>query len=63
MTSHKAAYPRGSDWRTSNLVCNEDPETFLFGKLDHSYGRLVTSETFTDELNFNEHIIGIHGYI
>jgi len=63
MTSHNNAEPPGSDFRTCDMICNEDPVHFQFGKSGHSYGRLVREKVFTDELNMNEHIIGIHGYI
>lgn len=63
MTSHKAAIPKGIDWRTNHLICNDDPTNFRFGKLEHSYGQLVNTESFTDDLNLSEHVIGIHGYI
>lgn len=63
LTLHKAAIPKGSDFRTCHLICNGDAEAFRFGKLEHSYGKLVSEEIFVDELEFYEHVIGIHGYM
>lgn len=63
MTNHKAAIPKGTDFRTSHLICNNDPSNFRFGKEGHAYGKLVKEESFTDQLGMNEYIVGIHGYL
>jgi hypothetical protein len=51
------------NFRTTNMVCNDDPENFRFGKEQHLYGGLNEDELYLDQLELADHIIGVFGYL
>jgi hypothetical protein len=63
VTSQKAARPKNSDWRTTNLILNDDQHKFRFGVKKNLYGSLVTNEVFTDYIPEFCQVIGVHGFM